>query len=110
MLTINTRNNKLAAARANFTSQGMLHGTSLGEALRSRHHDPGVAAGGSLNNEDDPNGLRGGGDEVRDLDLDNGNNEENVPPDLVERPPIFSEVILALKKGLVQSHSIRNIR
>ena len=63
-----------------------------------------------MNNEDDPNGLCSGGDEGRDLDLDNGNNEENVPPDLVERPPIFSEVILALKKGLIQSHSVRNIR
>ena len=110
MLIINTRNDKLAAARANFTSQGMLHGTLLGEALRSRHHDPGIAAGGSSYNEDDPNGLRGGGDEGRDLDLDNGNNEENIPPDLVERPPIFSEVILALKKGLAPSHSVRNVR
>ena len=87
----------------------MLHGTLLGEALQSQHHNPGIAAGGLSYNEDDPNGLHSSGDEGHDLDLNNGNNEENIPPNLVERPPIFSKVILALKKGLAPSHSVRNI-
>ena len=41
MLVINTRNDKLAAARVDFSSRGMLQGTCLGEALRLWRHDLG---------------------------------------------------------------------
>ena len=48
ILAINTRNNKLAAARINFSSHGMLNGTCLSEALRtigysSNQHDGDVS-------------------------------------------------------------------
>ena len=101
MLTINTRNDKLATARVDFTSRGMLRGTCLGEALR--HHNHNTAASDSLNNEDETSGPDGNGQGGRDLDLDNEDDEDGSPGSL-DGPPVLSEVTLALKKGPVTYH------
>ena len=101
MLTIKTRNDKLAAARVDFTSRGMLRGTCLGEALR--HHNHNTAASDSQNNEDKTSGPDGNGQGGRDLDLDNEDDKDGSPGSL-DGPPVLSEVTLALKKGPVSYH------
>ena len=108
MLIINTRNDKLAAARVDFTSRGMLHGTCLGEALRLWHQ--GLEASDSSEDvEDDSSGPDGNGEDGCDLDLNGEVNEDDVPPGPVDGPPIFSEVTLALRRGLISPQFIRNI-
>ena len=99
MLIINTQNNKLAAARANFTSQGTLHGTCLGEAIQELHRKLSADGSSDLSNEDKTNGPDGNGKPGGDLDLEH-NNEDNGAPGPVDGPAIFSKVILAHKKGI----------
>lgn len=98
MLTINTRNDKLAAARIDFSSRGMLKGTCLGDALQSWHHNHGVDIedGDEDGYEDELSGPDGNGQGGCDLDLDN---EDNGSPGPVDGPPTLSEVVLALKRG-----------
>ena len=99
MLTINTRIDKLAAARADFSSRGMLHGTCLGEALSN---SLGISLGinaSDLDNPDEFSGPDGNGEGGQDLDLDDSNEEDSGSPGPVDGPPVFSEVILAQKKG-----------
>ena len=107
MLTINTRNDKLAAARVDFSSRGMLQGTCLGEALQllSRALDSNIM---SNNNDNEQNGPDGNGEGGADLDIEHNGDEENGSPGPVDGPPILSEVILAQKRGIV-FHSIRYI-
>ena len=134
MLVVNTRNDKLAAARVDFASRGMLRGTCLGEALRLWHQ--GLDAGDSSDddNEDKTSGPDGNGEDGRDLDLDNdgnnddldldddgirdldlnedgnGNDGDDIPPGPVDGPSIFSEVNLALRRGFVYlSSRIRSV-
>ena len=104
MLIVNTRNDKLAATYINFTSRGMLRGTCLGEALQLQHQlgDDGDESASNLNRHRDL--------DSRDLDLNddsnngnNSNNDNNDPPGLVDEPPVFSKVTLALRRGLVYS-------
>ena len=104
MLVMNTRNDKLATARVNFTSRGMLRGTCLGKALQLQRQlgDNNDESTSNLNCRRELDG--------RDLDLDNdgndgdnSNNDNNDPPGLVDDPPIFSEVTLVLRRGLVYS-------
>ena len=107
MLTINTRNNKLAAAQIDFELRGMLHGTCLGEALQSWHQDfdsdPGD--GGSSGSDDDGgandecSGPNGNGEGGHDLDMDQDEDDNDGSPGPVDGPSILSEVVLALKKG-----------
>ena len=97
MLTINTRNDKLAAARADFSSRGMLKGTCLGEALRLWHDEHGIDVGDD--DSDEFGGPDGNGEDGCDLDLD-GDNEGDGPPGPVDDPLVFSEVVLASKKGI----------
>ena len=104
MLTINTRNDKLAAARVDFSSRGMLQGTCLGEVLQlwNLTHN-------TNNNDDDteeydgPDGNgEGGSDPDMDDDNSNGNNRNDNgdgSPGPVDGPPILSEVVLAQKRG-----------
>lgn len=109
MLAINLRNDKLAAAQVDFTTRGMLRGTCLGEALRLWRQ--GLEADGSSDSddEDEYNGPDGNGETGHDLDL-NGEGNEDDPPGPVDGPPIFSEVILALRRGLVfPPRFIRNL-
>ena len=108
MLTINTHNNKLAAVRADFSSQGMLQGTCLGNALQLWHcdhdisiednnnnnHSDGNGDNGKNNNEDDGDG-NGDNDNDDDFDSNNGRDRSPSPVD----GPLVSEVVLALKKG-----------
>ena len=96
MLTINTRNDKLAAARADFSSRGMLRGTCLGEAIRLWKEEAGTEGVDDL---DDTGGPDGNGESGLDLDLDHDNNEDDGSPGPIDGPPIFSEVVLAQKKG-----------
>lgn len=119
MLVINTRNDKLAAARADFSARGMLHGTCLGEALQALYKDLGVDVG-DLDDLDEFGGPDGNGEDGHDLGLDNGDGDGNDSdsggdnnssddndnghnddrsPGPVDGPPIFSEVALAQKKG-----------
>ena len=65
MLTINTHNDKLASARADVLSQGMLQGTCLGNALQLWHCDRDL---GTEDNNDNDHGDDNG---------DNGSNNED---------------------------------
>ena len=109
MLTINTRNDKLAAARVDFSSRGMLQGTCLGEALRSWHHGPDSDASDD-NDDDDTNanehsGPDGNGEDGDDLDIDHDSDEDDGSPGPVDGPPILSEVVLAQKRGILSLSS-----
>ena len=99
MLTINTHNDKLAAAQVDFSSRGMLQGTCLGEVLRSLQDSLATEASGALSDEDEPSGPDGNGEDGYDLDLDYEDNEDNGSPGPVDGPPIFSEVVLVLRRG-----------
>ena len=102
MLTINTRNDKLAAARVDFISRGMLGGTCLGEALQLWHRERGVDGGGDDDDDDDDDefgGPDGNGETGGDLDLDHDDDEDDGPGP-VDGPSVFSEVALAHKKGI----------
>lgn len=104
MLTINTRNDKLAAARVDFSSRGMLQGTCLGEALELWHRNLNGDASGDDDDGDDVDdehsGPDGNGEGGSDLDVDSNDNEDNGAPGPVDGPPILSEVVLALKRGI----------
>ena len=101
MLTINTRNDKMAAVRADFSSRGMLRGTCLGDALRLwyREHGVDVENDDEDNHEDEFSGPDGNGEGDSDLDLDLDDNEDDGSPGPVDGPPTLSEVVLALKRG-----------
>jgi hypothetical protein len=102
MLVINTRNDQLAAARTDFSSRVMLHGTCLGEAiLLWKGSEAGRGDAGGIDDEDSTSGPDGNGDNGRDLDLDFDNEEDDGSPGPVDGPPIFSEVSLAQKKGML---------
>jgi hypothetical protein len=88
----------------------MLHGTCLGEALRLWHLNNTTAAGESSDDEDESSGPDGNGEDGRDLGLDNEDDEDNTPPGPVDGPANFSEVALALKKGLICHPIVRNVR
>lgn len=99
MLTINTRNDKLSAARADFTSRGMLRGTCLGEALQElgRNLSPNIS---DSDDEDEFSGPDGNGEDGSDLDTEHEEGEDDGAPGPVDGPPVFSEVVLAHKKGM----------
>ena len=102
MLKINTYNDKLAAARVDFSSRGMLRGTCLGNALQSLRDAASAEAINSSSDEDEPGGPDGNGEGGHDLDLDRDDNDDdndNGSPGPVDGPTIFSEVVLALKRG-----------
>ena len=92
MLTINTRNDKLAAARNDFSSHGMLSGTCLGEALKSLRDPPRDIDDG---NSDVGNNSYCDSDDGQDPDV----NEDGDGSGPVAGPPGMSEVTLALKQG-----------
>lgn len=125
MLITNTRNDKLAAARADFSSRGMLHGTCLGEAVKSWKEGAELENASNLDDEDDTSGPDGNGESGYDLGLkpdhndndaggdpepgdddedrsggDNGiDSADDGSPGPVDGPPVFSEVTLAQRKG-----------
>ena len=116
MLVINTRNDKLAAARVDFTSRGMLHGTCLGEALRLWNQTLSTEADDPSDDEDEYSGPDGNGEDGCDLDLDNQvpgldneHTEDNDPPGPVDGPAILSEVTLAVRRGLVDYPGLSEI-
>jgi len=98
MLTINTRNDKLAAARVDFTSRGMLHGTCLGEAVEALRRELNADISNS-NDSNESGGPDGNGEHGSDLDLEDDRDGDDGSPGPVDGPPIFSEVVLANKKG-----------
>lgn len=104
MLVINSRNDKLAAARTDFSSRGMLHGTCLAEALRQWHHDLNGTAGENDNDNDidEHSGPDGNGEDGNDLDINQDDNEDNDDgaPGPVDGPSTLSEVFLAHKRGI----------
>jgi hypothetical protein len=93
MLTTNTRNDKLAAARVDFFSRGMLEGTCLGEALRT------LAENEDDTDEDDITSDSDGDGSDLDGDGDENGSGGNDPYGPIDGPPILGEVTLALKKG-----------
>lgn len=99
MLVINSRIDKLTAARIDFTSRGMLQGTCLGEALRTWLRDNGTDPD-YPDEEDESGGPDGNGESGVDLDLDRDDDEDNGAPGPVDGPGVFSEVMLAQKKGM----------
>jgi len=114
MLTINTRNDKLAAAQVDFSSRGMLEGTCLGETLQTLIRELGsnVTSDNNNNNNNNNNeqngpdgngegGPDGNGEGGADLDIGHNGDEDNGSPGPVDGPPILSEVILAHKRGIV---------
>jgi len=94
MLIINTRNDKLAAARIDFTSHGMLDGTCLSETLDRLQDTP-----EHTNNSDSECSSEDG------QDLDSDEDENRTGP--VDGPPTLSEVTLAQKRG--EYHSFFHI-
>jgi hypothetical protein len=103
MLTINTRNDKLAAARIDFSSRGMLEGTCLGETLQLWNHDLGSSTHNDTcdndNGDDEQSGPDGNGEPGNDLDI-GYDNEDDGPPGPADGPSILSEVVLARKRGI----------
>ena len=104
MLTINTRNDKLASARIDFSSRGMLDGTCLGEVLEIFRSIPKDTNDNSSDVED---GSGSGSESGQDLDanedeggqdLDANEDEDGTGP--VDNLPSFSEVALAQKRGV----------
>ena len=93
MLTTNTWNDKLAAARVDFLSRGMLDGTCLSETLRALAASEDDADETTPRSDEDSDGM--------DLDADdNGiDNREDDTCGPVDGPPILGEVMLAVKKG-----------
>ena len=89
MLVTNTRNDKLAAARIDFLSRGMLTGTCLGEALERVRDDP----DGHVS--DSEAGAASGDDNGEERGSDTGEGESGAGP--VDEPFVLSKVILALK-------------
>jgi len=101
MLTINTRNDKLAAAHVDFLTHGMLQGTCLGEALQLWHRDFNSNTSDDNGGEDNEHGgPDGNGETGCDLDVDHNDNEDDGAPDPVDGPLILSEVVLAQKRGI----------
>ena len=100
MLTINTRNDQLMAARADFLLRGMLQGTCLGEVLDalSGDRDDGNEDGDSDGDDSDAAPDSDGEDLDSGLDVQ-GNRNEGGSSGPVDGLPIFSEVTLALKRG-----------
>ena len=95
MLTINSRNDKLAAARVDFSSRGMLNGSCLSEALeklRSLPEEDTISSDSDMEGDSDDDGDCG-----RDLDADEDEDEETTGP--VDGPSALSEVTLARKRG-----------
>ena len=70
-------------------------------ALQLQHQGLDIGADDSLDNEGESNGLGGIGEHGRDLDFDDDNDNNDIPPGPVDGPPIFSEVTLALRRGIV---------
>jgi hypothetical protein len=98
MLVINTRNDKLAAARSDFKSHGMLDGTCLSETLHMLSSNPDNTDNDIICNSDE-DGL--------DLDADGNENDHsgNGPCGPIDGPPILGEVMLVLKKGVPCLHT-----
>ena len=94
ILTINTRNDKLAAARVDFLSRGMLEGTCLYETLHALSRDQDDNVDGGSTSISDPDG----GDLNPDLDGESHHDEDDLSGP-VDGPVIVSEVSLGLKKG-----------
>lgn len=93
MLTINSRNDRLAAARIEFSSRGMLDGTCLGEALKKLRN--------ALEDIDDSDcdtesSSDSDSEEGQDLDADEDEDDTTGP---VDGPPPLSDVTLAQKRG-----------
>ena len=97
MLTINTRTNKLAVARVDFSSRGMLQGTCLGEAIRLQYPNLNNDANG--NHGDEFGGPDGNGEDGSDLNINQDDSEDDGSPGPVDGPSTLSEVVLAQKKG-----------
>ena len=106
MLTINIRNDKLAAARIDFASRGMLQGTCLGEALKLWHDNDSTSDDDDNDNDNDDNddnqfnGPDSNGEDGSDLDIDYDDEEDDGAPGPADGPPILSEVVLAQRKGI----------
>ena len=95
ILMINTRNDKLAAARVDFLSCGMLEGTCLYETLRRLSHDQDNNVDEESTSNLDPNE----GDFNPNLDGESDRDEGDLSGP-VDGLPIISEVSLGLKKGM----------
>ena len=90
MLTINTQNDKLTAARNNFLSRGMLDGTCLTEALEDLQSATGDTDYASVDNNPDNDSDNG-------QDLDANEDEDGTGPE--PGPPTLGKVTLAQKRG-----------
>ena len=81
----------------------MLRGTCLGEALQALQCDLGPEVG-DLDDDDELTGPDGNGEDGCDLDLDldgdNDNSGDDGSPGPVDGPSVFSEVVLAHKRGI----------
>ena len=98
MLVINTRNDKLAAARVDFSDRKMLHGTCLSEALWKLRNDH---TGDDLEDDDDDDDDNDD-DNGQDLSAD-GDDDLTGPVD--DELPVSSKVSLARKPGKFFSSS-----
>ena len=117
ILTINTRNDKLAAARINFSFHGMLNGTCLSEALRTTGYSSDQHDGDASDNQtsvspsgrepgvnSDDNNREGRGSDADEGEGQTGSTDEGF---------VLSEVILAQKRGRyfhICSHLIYSLK
>jgi len=101
MLTINTRNDKLAAAWIDFLSRGMLNGTCLSEMLHAISDD-------LDDNGPDEDTMSNSDGDGSDLDTDD-NESDNAKDGPIDGPPILSEVTLVLKKGTLHAHIVLDL-
>jgi hypothetical protein len=101
MLITNTRNDKLAAARIDFSSRGMLAGTCLGDALKKLEKTLDDADENG-NAEDDPDYDSEGGQDL-DADEDEGEtgpvDEDEGGAGPVNRPLALSDITLTRQRG-----------
>ena len=100
MLVINTCNNKLAAARADFLARGMLHGTCLGDAIQLWNKEAGMEDVSDFDDNNNSSGLDSNGENSLDLDDDDEGDEDDGLPGPVNGPPVFSEFVLTQRKGI----------
>ena len=97
MLTINTRNDQLMAARADFLSCRMLQGTCLGEVLDTLSGDRDNSSEDSNDSDTAPDSDGEDLDSSPDIQHNHDDSGSSGP---VDGSPILDEVTLAVKRGM----------
>ena len=104
ILQVNQKLDKLAAAKADFASHGMLAGSSLTTALGNTNHDG--ANNGNNSGMDGHSNGNGTNNSNKEVDDGHGNHDGDDEAGVVESvEPLMNEVWLASEKGRYSSFS-----